>query len=148
MTVNFLVFGLMHAAFIIVTLYAKRLLPARQNGLGRALSLGGMTLTFVLMSISQIFWRSPTWSQALSIFEQVAGFTASGSKTLADVGPSALIEILVCGAVSLAAGSGFFGRLGSKINAIAPRWLQFGLWLFALVVLWPENAGSFVYGQF
>jgi alginate O-acetyltransferase complex protein AlgI len=148
LTVNFLVFGLLHAAFIIGTIYARRVLPAGKGGAGKAMAIGGMILTFVLMSFSQIFWRSPTWDRAMSILRQVAGLTASGSKTLADVSPSAWLEILVCGAISLAAGCGVFNTLGRKIDGFAPRWLQFGLWMFLLIVLWPENAGSFVYGQF
>ena len=98
LTLNFLVFGLMHAVFVIVTVFASRALASSRSpnaavagapGIRAALAFGGMALTFALMSLSQIFWRSPTWAQAVSVLEQALGLSPSGSRGFADLGPAA-----------------------------------------------------------
>lgn len=153
LTLNFLVFGLLHAFYVIATVYAKRFFFPGGKNAGKSVgfsarALAGMALTFVLMSFSQIFWRLPTWDKAMSVLQQVLGLSASGPKGFADISPDAPLQIVLCGALALAAGSGLFGKLSERLDGFTPRWLQYGVWLFLLTVLSSENAGSFVYGQF
>lgn len=149
LTPNFLVFGLLHALFVIVTVFAGRALGDR-IGKGGASALAGMVLTFALMAFSQIFWHSPTWGQAISILEQVAGLTPSGARGLADLGPGVVLTTAVCAAVALYDGAGAPGArwASARLDRAAPRWLQYGVCLFLLVVLSTQGGGRFVYGQF
>ena len=163
LTLNFLVFGLLHAVFVIATVLVNRRLSANRNrktdtaalrssdvARRRALAFGGAVLTFVLMSFSQIFWHTPTWSQGLSILEQVLGLTPSGARGIANLGPGFALTTLICAAIALYDGSGAPGSkwVARRLDTFAPRWIQYGACLFALITLSTESGGSFVYGQF
>jgi len=151
LTLNFLVFGLLHALFVIVTVFAGRALARRgawpPSG---AAAFGGMLLTFALMSFSQIFWRSPTWSQAVSLLDQALGLTQSGSLGIADLGPGVALTTFVCAAIALYHGGGAPGarQVAASLDRWAPRWLQYGVSLFLLSILSYEGGSKFVYGQF
>jgi hypothetical protein len=114
------------------------------------LALAGMTLTFALMSLSTIFWRSPTWDQAISILMQVLGVSPSGLSDWSDLPASLTVPAWICMAVALFVGAGAPGakRLAGRIDELAPNWLQYGVCLFLLSVLSTAGSGRFVYGQF
>jgi alginate O-acetyltransferase complex protein AlgI len=156
-TVNFLVFSLLQAAYIILTMYIKLALKRRAKRKGVRLprrmsgsAFGGMILTFALMSFSQIFWHSPTWSQATSILEQVLGLTQSGPLGLVDLGPGVALTTAVCAAIALYDGCGAPGArwAWAQLDLAAPRWLQYTGCLFLLAVLSTAGGEHFVYGKF
>jgi alginate O-acetyltransferase complex protein AlgI len=164
LTLNFLVFGLLHALFVTVTVFAHRWLqvggavrvrsgakfdPTRTL-MGRMSNLAGMALTFALMSFSQIFWRSPTWGQAVSILKQVLALTPSGSWGLSHLGLDVVVPVSICAAIALFVGAGAPGgkRFAAQAERVAPHWLQYGVCLFLLTVLSTEGGGRFIYGQF
>ncbi len=163
LTLNFLVFGLLHAVFVTVTVLSNRWLAGRGNVKavdagkafgdrvgGGAAAFGGMVLTFALMSFSQIFWHSPTWSQAASVLGQLLGLTPSGALGIADLGPGVALATTICAAVALYDGAGAPGArwVAAQLDKAAPRWFQYGACLFALATLSTEGGGRFVYGQF
>jgi len=164
LTVNFLVFGLLHAAFVSMTVVVKRGFSARAKdekraktagavayGLSRsAAALAGMILTFSLMSFSQIFWHSATWDKAVTIAEQVLGLTPSGSLGVDNLGVGFVTTIWLSAAVAIYVGSGAPGmkRVATGLDQLAPRWAQQGVWLFLLTTLSTEGGSQFVYGQF
>ena len=96
-----------------------------------------MILTFALMSFSQIFWRSPTWEQAVSIMNQVLGLSASGPLRLSDIGSDVVAPAFVCAAIALYVGAGASGARAVRLpgGRVAPQWLQYGVCLFLLSVL-------------
>ena len=154
--VNFLVFGVLQGVLVSVTALVVIRLRRRHTGArtGSGTSwpwaLAGMILTFALMTLSTIFWRSPTWSQAVSILGQVLGVTPSGSIGWSDVPLNISVPALICMAVALFVGAGAPGakRLVARIDRVAPQWLQYGVCLFLLTVLSTAGSGRFVYGQF
>ncbi len=164
LTLNFLVFGLLHAAFVTITFFVnrgfnrsgKRKAKANvQSLLARrithsAMALGGVILTFGLMSFSQIFWHSPTWGQAIAILEQALGLMPSGSLGITDIGDGVAISVGICAVITIFVGSGATGakRLATALDRIAPRWLQYGVSWFVLTTLSTQSGARFVYGQF
>ena len=105
LTLNFLVFGVLQG--VLVSMTALVVMSIRRRGRSRVksapdeqidtigkrarrwtLALAGMTLTFALMSLTTIFWRSPTWDQAVSILMQVLAISPSGLLGL--VGPASV----------------------------------------------------------
>ena len=163
LTPNFLVFGLLHALFVTVTVLVNQRLRGKRKARESStrndkfvgapghwtMALGGMILTFALMSFSQIFWRSPTWVQAISILKQILGLTPSGPLTLWDIGTDVAASACVCAAIALFVGAGSPGvnRLAAR-GKVAPVWLQYGVCLFLLSVLSSGGGGRFIYGQF
>jgi len=164
LTINFLAFGLFHAFLVTVTVLVKRSLATRSNGGAglsavapfgvrmrtRALAFAGMVMTFVLLSLSQILWHSPTWDQAMSILGQTLGLTPSGDYEIFDLGPGVAASVYVCAAIALYHGAGAPGAqwVSARLDNAAPRWIQYGACLFLLMVLSTEGGGRFVYGQF
>jgi alginate O-acetyltransferase complex protein AlgI len=165
LTLNFLVFGLLHAAFLTITVFVIRRFGRSTKGkpeiraegfllgerAGRlAKTLGGMILTFALMSFSQIFFHSPTWDSAIAILEQVLGFTPSGTMGLTDLGAGFAVSVWLSAAVTIFVGSGAPGvkRVTAAIDEIVPRSLQNGFWLFLLTTLSAQGGSQFIYGQF
>jgi alginate O-acetyltransferase complex protein AlgI len=167
LTLNFLVFGLLNGVFVSVTalivmahnrrgrIKAKAKSEPRTGSTRRRLShggwaLGGMTLTFALMSFSQIFWHSRTWDQAISILGQLLTIAPSGSLGWSDIGGSVVLPGCVCAAIALYVGAGAPGAKGmaARVEGFAPRWVQLGVCLFLLSVLANGGGGQFVYGQF
>ena len=167
LTLNFFVFGVLQGVFVSVT--ALVVISLRRRGRTRVrpasgepidtigerarrwtLALAGMTLTFVLMSFSTIFWRSPTWDQAMSILMQVLAVSPSGPIGWSDMPAYLAVPAWICMAVALFVGAGAPGarRLATQIDGIAPQWLQYGVCLFLLSVLSTAGSGRFVYGQF
>jgi alginate O-acetyltransferase complex protein AlgI len=167
LTLNFFVFGVLQGVFVSVT--ALVVISLRRRGRTRirqasgepidtigerarhwTLALAGMTLTFVLMSFSTIFWRSPTWDQATSILMQVLAVSPSGPAGWSDMPAYVAVPAWICMAVALFVGAGAPGarRLATQIDGIAPQWLQYGVCLFLLSVLSTAGSGRFVYGQF
>jgi alginate O-acetyltransferase complex protein AlgI len=167
LTINFLVFGVLQGVLVSVT--ALVVISLRRRGRTRAksdpdeqidtigtrarrwtLALAGMTLTFALMSLSTIFWRSPTWDQAISILMQVLGVSPSGPWDWSDLPASLTVPAWICMAVALFVGAGAPGakRLAARIDEVAPNWLQYGVCLFLLSVMSTAGSGRFVYGQF
>jgi alginate O-acetyltransferase complex protein AlgI len=162
-TLNYLVFGLLHALFLSVTVlvlgYRARRRPpgATSARLGsvkqfadRFSGVLGAVLTFALMSFSQIFFHSPTWSQAISILRQIFGLTSSGSLGWSDLGLGFRVSVWICMAVSLFVGLGYpgFNQIFKRLDAVTPRWVQYGVGIFLLTVLVAGGSGRFVYGQF
>jgi alginate O-acetyltransferase complex protein AlgI len=167
LTLNYLVFGVMQGVFVSVT--ALIVMSLRRRGrtrvksapgeqidtIGRrarrwTLALAGMMLTFVLMSFSTIFWRSPTWDQAISILKQVLAVSPSGPSGWSDMPAHLAVPAWICMGIALFVGAGAPGakRLAARIDEVAPQWLQYGVCLFLLSVLSTVGSGRFVYGQF
>jgi alginate O-acetyltransferase complex protein AlgI len=155
-TVDFLVFGVVQGvlvsatALIVMRLRRRRAGAKPSSGAGRLGALAGMILTFALMTLSTIFWRSPTWDHAVSILEQVLGVAPSGPIGWSDMPPYLAVQAVICMAVALFVGAGTPGaeRLLTRIDAVAPQWLQYGVCLFLLSVLSTAGSDRFVYGQF
>jgi alginate O-acetyltransferase complex protein AlgI len=167
LTLNYLVFGVMQGIFVSVT--ALIVMSLRHRGRTRVkwapgeqidtiskrarrwtLGLAGMILTFALMSFSTIFWRSPTWGQAISILKQVLAVSPSGPSGWSDMPAHLAVPAWICMGIALFVGAGAPGakRLATRIDEVAPQWLQYGVCLFLLSVLSTVGSGRFVYGQF
>lgn len=157
-TLNYLIFGLMHAVYFSLTmLYFRYIAPPKgkkappEPRLRRiAKTAFGMVLTFALMSSTQIFFHSGTFAQAFAILRQVMGLSPSGTRSIAAIAPGAAETFAVCTLITVWAGCGAPGarRLSGGIAPVVPLWLQYGIGLFLLAILTPDSAGSFVYGQF
>ena len=128
---------------------------AAKNGMfqrvsDRAVELLGAVITFALMSFSQIFFHSPTWDQAISILKQILGLASSGPLRWSDIPADVAWPAYICMAIALFVGAGYPGAKGviARANRVAPRWLQYGVGLFLLSVLFSGGTGQFIYGQF
>jgi alginate O-acetyltransferase complex protein AlgI len=165
LTPNFLVFGVLQGVLVSTT--ALVVMSLRRRGRTRVkpdeqidtigkqarrwtLALAGMTLTFALMSLTTVFWRSPTWDEAISILKQVLAVSPSGPSDWSDLPTSLTVPAWICMAIALFVGAGAPGakRLAGRIDELAPNWLQYGVCLFLLSVLSTAGSGRFVYGQF
>ena len=113
-------------------------------------ALGGMVLTFALMSLSQIFWHSPTWGQATAVLAQVVGAAPSGPTDWSDMPLALTVPTWICIGIALYVGAGAPGarQLAQSAGRLAPHWLHYGVCLFLLFVLATRGSGRFVYGQF
>jgi alginate O-acetyltransferase complex protein AlgI len=163
-TLNYLVFGLLHATFFTITILINRKFGSGfkhkattdrsgtliQSGGRAAMAVAGMILTFVLMSFSQIFFHSPSWDHAIIILEQALGLTPSGTSGFTDVGLGFAISVWFCAGVTVFVGSGAPGlkHLAGALDEITPRWLQNGISLFLLTTLSTQGGSHFIYGQF
>ena len=161
---NYLVFGMLHAVFLSVTVLILGERARRKRAAGKAKApqrLGwrppaalfgvlGAVLTFALMSFSQIFFHSPTFGQATSILAQIVGVAPSGLTDWSDLPLNLTVPAWICMGVALYVGAGAPGarRLGQSVGMIAPQWLQYGVCLFLLTILSTEGSGQFIYGQF
>jgi alginate O-acetyltransferase complex protein AlgI len=163
-TLNYLVFGMLHAVFLGVTVLILGELARRKRAAGKAkapqslgwrppgalLSVLGAALTFALMSFSQIFFHSETFNQATSILAQVVRAAPSGPTGWSDMPAYLVIPAWICLGVALYVGAGAPGVRGlfGSLNRAAPNGLQYGVCLFLLSVLSTEGSGRFIYGQF
>jgi len=156
LTLNFLVFGVLQGILVSVTALIVMSLRRRRAGAKPGpgarwpATLAGIILTFALMSFSTIFWRSPTWGQAISILRQVLAVSPSGSIGWSDIPAYLTVPAWICMAIALFVGAGAPGakRLAVRIDEAAPQWLQYGVCLFLLLVFSTAGSGRFVYGQF
>ena len=159
-TLNFLAFGLLHALFLSVTVLIlarrkraaiKTKTPTRS---GRpkscAVSFLSAVLTFALVSVSMIFVYSPTWGEAVSLLERIAGLAPSGSIGWLDMPANLTVPAWICMAVSLFVGAGAPGvqRLRQAFGGAPPAWLEYGVCLSLLSLLSTAGSGRFIYGQF
>jgi alginate O-acetyltransferase complex protein AlgI len=162
-TLNYLVFGILQAVFLSVTVLILGARTRRKRAAGKSnqvqqetwvrryvVPLFGAALTFVLMSFSMIFFHSPTWEQAMSVLAQIFGLAPSGPIGWSDIPAYLAAPAWVCMAIALYAGAGSPGSraLAQSVNAAAPHWLQYGVCLFLLTVLSTAGSGRFIYGQF
>ena len=163
-TLDYLVFGILHAAFLSVTVLILGELARRKRAAGKVkapqslgwrppgalLSVLGAVLTFALMSFSQIFFHSETFSQATSILAQVVGAVPSGPTGWSDMAANLVVPTWICIGVALYVGAGAPGArdVFGSLDRTAPNWLQYGICLFLLSVLSTEGSGRFIYGQF
>jgi alginate O-acetyltransferase complex protein AlgI len=162
-TLNYLVFGILQAIFLSVTVLILGARTRRKRAAGRTkrveretwvwryvVPVLGAALTFALMSFSMIFFHSPTWDQAMSILAQIFGLAPSGSIGWPDMPPYLTAPAWVCMAIALYVGAGAPGvrELSQSVGTIAPRWLQYGVCLSLLMLLSTAGSGRFIYGQF
>ena len=163
-TLNYLVFGVLHAVFLSVTVLILGEFARLKRAAGKAkapqspgwrppgglLSVLGAALTFALMSFSQIFFHSDTFGEAASILAQVAGVEPGGPTGWFDMPAYLTVPAWICMGVALYVGAGAPGAGGMvrAVNRVAPQWLQYGVCLFLLTVLSTEGSGRFIYGQF
>jgi hypothetical protein len=162
-TLNYLVFGILQAIFLSVTVLILTARSRRKRAAGRtnqvhsetwlwryAVPFLGAALTFVLVSFAMIFFHSATWGQAMSVLAQVCGVGRSGPIGWSGIPPYLATPTWICMAVALYAGAGAPGarRLTHSAENIAPRWLQYGVCLSLLMVLSTAGSGRFIYGQF
>lgn len=162
-TLNYLVFGILQAVFLSVTVLILGAGTRRKRAAGKTNQVQqetwvwryvapflGAALTFALMSFSMIFFHSPTWDQAMSVLAQVSGLAPSGSIGWSDMPTYLTAPAWICMAIALYVGAGRPGSraLAQSVNAAAPHWLQYGVCLFLLTVLSTAGSGRFIYGQF
>jgi alginate O-acetyltransferase complex protein AlgI len=162
-TLNYLVFGILQAVFLSVTVLILGARTRRKRIAGktnqvqqetwvrrRLVPFLGAVLTFALMSFSMIFFHSPTWDQAMSVLAQVSGLAPSGSIGWSGIPAYLTVPAWTCMAIALYVGAGRPGSraLSRSVNAVAPHWLQYGVCLFLLTVLSTAGSGRFIYGQF
>ena len=162
-TVNYLVFGILQAVFLSVTVLIlgartrRKRVTGKTNPVqretwawGRLVPFLGAVLTFALMSFSMIFFHSPTWEQAMSVLAQVSGLAPSGSISWSGIPAYLTVPAWICMGIALYVGAGRPGSraLSQSVNAAAPHWLQYGVCLFLLTVLSTAGSGRFIYGQF
>jgi alginate O-acetyltransferase complex protein AlgI len=157
LTLNFLVFGLLHGVFVAATALIVMARRRRRRGGAKPGSganwpaaLGGMILTFALMSFSQIFWHSPTWSQAMSILAQITGVAASGSTGWSTMPLNLIAPAWICLGIALYVGAGAPGAqaLAQSARRAVPQWVQYAFCLLLLWVFSIPGSGRFVYEQF
>ena len=154
LTLNFLVFGVLQG--ILVSITALVVMSRRRAGIKPApgptwAAVGGMILTFALLSLSTIFWHSATLGEGISILKQVLAISPSGSVGWSDMPASLTVPAWICMAIALFVGVGAPGAkrlIARRVDTIAPEWLQYGVCLFLLSVLSTAGSGRFVYGQF
>lgn len=163
-TLNYLIFGILHAIFLSVTVLilgerVRRKRAARKAQAKQSPNWGppallssvlGAALTLALMSFSQIFFHSETFGEAVSILAQVVGVAPSGPIGWSDMPACLSVPAWICMAIALYVGAGTPGlrRLAGSLNRATPNWLQYGVCLFLLSVLSTEGSGRFIYGQF
>ena len=162
-TLNYLVFGVLNAIFLGVTVLILAARTRRKRAAAKtkragdetwvsrhALPFLGASLTFALVSVTQIFFHSSTWAEAVSILSQVFGASPSGSISWGDLPAYQTIPEWTCIAIALYVGAGAPGarELGQSVNAVASHWLQYGVCLFLLTVLSTAGSGRFIYGGF
>jgi hypothetical protein len=152
-TLNFLVFGLCHAIFIVVTALTngwRHRTFDRKPWLAMSGYAGGVALTFVLMTISQIFFHAATWDAAVTRLELLADLIPRGHRGWEDIRIDAGDPLYVCMAIAFFVGAGAPGinRLANGIGRIVPNWVQYGVALLLLSALSLEAGSGFIYGQF
>jgi alginate O-acetyltransferase complex protein AlgI len=162
-TLNYLVFGILQAIFLSVTVLIlgararwKRV-AGKTNQIQRetwvwryVVPFLGAALTFALMSFSMIFFHSATWDQAMSVLAQICGLAPSGPIGWSGIPAYLTMPAWICMAIALYVGAGAPGAraFSRSVGTIAPRWLQYGVCLSLLMLLSTEGSGRFIYGQF
>ena len=118
-TLNYLVFGILQAVFLSVTVLILGARTRRNRAAGktnqvqqetwvwrRLVPFLGAAVTFALMSFSMIFFHSPTWDQAMSVLAQVSGLAPSGSIGWSGIPAYLTVPAWVCMAIALYVGAG------------------------------------------
>ena len=126
-TLNYLVFGILQAVFLSVTVLILGARTRRKRAAGKTNQVQretwvrryvvpflGAALTFVLMSFSMIFFHSPSWNQAMSVLAQILGLAPSGSIGWSDIPAYLTVPAWICMAIALYVGA---GRPGSRALA-------------------------------
>ncbi|QCE35188.1 MBOAT family protein [Acetobacteraceae bacterium] len=150
---DYLLYGALHAFFILVTLFTKKWRDFL-FGTGKILNAIRMTLgiifTFILMSFSQIFFYLGDWKTTLFHLKLLSGYTPRGTFSVADVNSMILIQSTLCMIIAFYVGAGApgFKPIQRKIDSFFPNWLQYGFCLLLLSALSIDKAVKFIYGQF
>lgn len=153
LTVNYLIFGVLHALFLIaVFLFPKKPLQAISRfGVGRVALTGiGIVLTFLMMTFTQIFFHTASLSHALDLLKLVFGLTPAGTLRWVDIRTEIVDPIFIVMILTAYIGAGlqFHGKIGALILTHVPRWVIYGLALTLISILSVDSDAKFIYGQF
>jgi alginate O-acetyltransferase complex protein AlgI len=153
-TVNFLIFGLLHAAIVAATRLTQTLRD-KLFGSGSAAThvryWGGITMTWILILLPQIFWHKPDLAGALAHLRLLFGVQPAGPLGLSDIPTEISESVVICAILSLYIGAGSPGlrEIGKLLCwQRLPDWALCGLALFLIAALAPEAGSHFIYGQF
>ena len=156
-TLNYLVFGILQAVFLSVTVQILGARARRKRVAGktnqvrqetwvwrRLVPFLGTVLTFALMSFSMIFFHSRTWDQAMSVLAQVSARGKRVDRLVGHTGLSGGAGVDLHGDRSLCrVGDPASRALSQSVGAAVPHWLQYGVCLFLLTVL--STAGKWTF---
>ena len=163
-TLNYFVFGVLHAVFLTVTVLILGARARRKRAAGKTKAADGdalrppravvgflgAVLTFALMSFSQIFFHSSTWGESTAILRQVLGAAPSGPTGWSDMPPNLIVPTFICMAIALFIGAGRPARGGSRSRSAGSRRSGCSTALACSCSLssQPRAGGQFIYGQF
>jgi D-alanyl-lipoteichoic acid acyltransferase DltB (MBOAT superfamily) len=148
-TMNFLVFGLIHGAFMLGSTLTSRwrnTLWNSEKGHGLFRRLWGQVVTFHLVTLAFVFFRTSSLSSAFLILRKIAQM-GSGTPLSGDVVRSALAASCIAAIL----GYGLFSRnLEDFLTQVKgwPLYLAYGIALFAIVLLGVVEGGQFIYARF
>lgn len=153
LTPNFLMFGVLHAIFTIVTMltagWRNKVLP-KTAAASKIRLLFGVVLTFALMTFSQIFWHTGTWVAAITHFDLVFGLRQGGELGFDSIRTDVVEPLIPCLLIAYYVGLGAPGmiRVRQIVDHLVPNWVQYGFFILLISALSLESGTSFVYGQF
>ena len=152
-TLPFLLYGLMQGAFMSVsalTLPQRDRLLARSRMPQAARSAGGIVAVYLMMTISQVFWRAASLASAVLHLRLLTGSLPEGPLGLSVMRTDIVQPVYLCMAAAFYHGAGAPGsaRRVRPAERRLPAWVLGGAALLLISALSTEEGASFIYGQF
>jgi D-alanyl-lipoteichoic acid acyltransferase DltB (MBOAT superfamily) len=150
----FFMFGLFQGFYVLIsTLTLKRYdrFFTSMPQFVKQLRIGfGVCFTYLMMSISIVFWHAPTLDNALLHFKLLLKILPPGTLHFTDIRTEVVQPILPCFIIAFYYGAGAPGvKLVRKVvDSYIPNWVQLGFCLFLLSALTITEGSKFIYGQF
>jgi alginate O-acetyltransferase complex protein AlgI len=153
LTWTFWIFGVFHG--IVISLSAltskrKGRFLKRHRWVARLDSIVGIITTFLVMSVSQIFFQATSLQAAILHLRLLFGFQSTGTATFQDIPADIYAPVAVCMTISFYVGFGLPGmaRIAYFWNRLVPNWVTYGIGILLLSAFVNASGGRFIYGQF
>jgi alginate O-acetyltransferase complex protein AlgI len=148
------VFGLIHGIYLTTAALTKKQRDeffASATPTMRSLrAAGGVVITYLLMSFSQIWFQARSIEAASARVMQLAGSLPSGVLTLAGIRSDVVVPLYFCIPIAFYVGAGApgFADLWRPVERRVPGWAIYGAALLLLSALTTGAGSKFIYGQF
>jgi len=153
LTWTFWIFGAFHGIVISIsalTYKRKARLLKRHPRFAHLDSIVGVITTFLVMSLSQIFFQATSLQGAFLHLRLLFGFEATGAARFQDIPADIYSPVAVCMMISFYVGFGLPGmaRIADFWNRLVPNWVTYGIGILLFSTFVNVSGGRFIYGQF
>jgi alginate O-acetyltransferase complex protein AlgI len=153
LTWTFLSFGVFQGIVVAIsalTSKSKSRFLKHHRRVARLDLIVGIISTFLIMSVSQIFFQAKNLQAAFLHLRLLFGFEFTGTATFQDIPADIYSPVAVCMMISFYVGFGLPGmtQIANFWNRFVPNWVTYGIGILLFSAFVNVSGGHFIYGQF